>query len=419
MKKNILFIVVDCLSYKHSFGINRTALIPTLEHLAKNGLFFSNTIASAPFTTPSVASILTGLYPFNHGVQSLGEHKLIEGCVTFAEILKTNGYNTYAEVTGPLYDVIGLNRGFNCYKHRSKKETVFSGWGKNMMSRLEKNHFKKPWFLFLHLFELHRPRQVLSAFNSKKYGKTSYDRALSSVDLWLSSLFDNIDMENTLIVITGDHGENPARNSIHDCFKKILLKSLRSEIIFIKFPQLRRYFIDHGACLYDEIVKIPLIIYSSDKLFSSTKIQYQIRQIDIMPSILDLLDIRIESFIDGASVLPLITGEEKRDRPALIQIGTVRRGDTKLKLEGIRTGEHKFIYGSCNKKLPFELYNLINDPEEKNNIAMKNKEIVERLKKKISDIKTKGMNPNRVINELSKNEMKEIKNKLAELGYFG
>ena len=120
-QKNILIIVVDCLGadfiYKEGM-----AFTPTINKLKENGYSFLNTIASTTTTTPSFASLLTGLYPFQSGVRSHSGYSLNKDIRTIPQILRENGYNTYAEFTGPLTDKIGLSKGFDEYNFRSQKE---------------------------------------------------------------------------------------------------------------------------------------------------------------------------------------------------------------------------------------------------------------------------------------------------------
>src|SRR3989344_1165321 len=106
MRPNILLIVVDCLRADHAY--ENKAHIPTIKNIMKNGYSFLNTMSSTSTTTPSFASLLTGLYPFENGVRSHSGYSLKKGAKTIQKILKQNGYHTYAEVTGPLTGETGL-----------------------------------------------------------------------------------------------------------------------------------------------------------------------------------------------------------------------------------------------------------------------------------------------------------------------
>jgi hypothetical protein len=78
------------------------------------------------------------------------------------ELLRGMGYNTYAEVTGPLLPEVGISRGFDYYNYRNSKDYYLtSDWGTKLRDKFISGHFKKPWFVLLHFWELHHPRQIL------------------------------------------------------------------------------------------------------------------------------------------------------------------------------------------------------------------------------------------------------------------
>src|SRR5690606_33823490 len=118
-------------------------------------------IASASSTTPCVASMLTGLYSPRHGVRSIGGHRLAPDVTTLATELARAGYATIAEVTGPLGPESGLDRGFAEYTVRPASVYLSDDWGRDLVARLAPGALRAPWFLFLHLWELHSPRKVL------------------------------------------------------------------------------------------------------------------------------------------------------------------------------------------------------------------------------------------------------------------
>ncbi|NQU87387.1 MAG: sulfatase-like hydrolase/transferase [Mariniphaga sp.] len=220
MKKNILFILIDALREDH-ISTNK-AIIPTIQKIKNNGFNFLSTTSSTSTTTPSFASLFTGLYPFENGVRSYSGYSLSKDIKTFPEILKENGYHTYAELTGPVLPELGLNKGFDEYNCRDRKNTIYTKWGEETLSKF-KNHYKGPWFVFFHIFTLCFPRVVIKECQNKKFGKTQYARALSSVDTFLKKLIDTVD-EDTLIIITSDHGEQIGKNHPEEFIKVKNLK---------------------------------------------------------------------------------------------------------------------------------------------------------------------------------------------------
>lgn len=132
-RKNVLFLLVDCLRADKCWGNKRTAKTPTIDSLCQKGTVFSQAISTTTTTSPSVASILTGVYPPVHGIRSLSGYKLNHRMKTLAEVFLENGYNTYAEVTGPLLPVLGLNKGFDEYKLRDRNDNLYSSWYESLL----------------------------------------------------------------------------------------------------------------------------------------------------------------------------------------------------------------------------------------------------------------------------------------------
>ena len=168
---------------RHGDSDHRWAHVPA-------GTYFSQAISTAGTTTTCVASMLTGNYPFAHGIRTLNGHKLNSGCVTLPQVLKKQGYHTYAMVTGPLSPLTGLDRGFEQYDFRTEKVYLGDDWGEELRRKFKERTFREPWFIFLHLWEIHRPRKVSARFDSKRFGADPYERAVSSLDPELGRLLE-------------------------------------------------------------------------------------------------------------------------------------------------------------------------------------------------------------------------------------
>src|SRR5215211_3558889 len=102
-KPNVLFLMVDCLRADTLWDRERYPSMPHLDRLAERASVFTTAIAAATTTTPSVATMLTGLAPAEHGIRSLLGYKLRPGVRTLADELREAGYYTAAETTGPLF----------------------------------------------------------------------------------------------------------------------------------------------------------------------------------------------------------------------------------------------------------------------------------------------------------------------------
>ncbi|MEW6097026.1 MAG: sulfatase-like hydrolase/transferase [bacterium] len=184
---NVLFLLIDSLRADMCFGENRTVKTSTIDALTQKGTIFTQAISTTSTTSPSVATIMTGLYPFAHGIRSLRGYKLNPNCTTLAEVLRENGYRTCGMVTGPLSKELGLDKGFDEYIYRQKESNLYIGFAKELTHYLKENCQKQPWFLFVHLFELHVSiRPLVEKCPLRRGGKNLYEKALSYLDYQLS-----------------------------------------------------------------------------------------------------------------------------------------------------------------------------------------------------------------------------------------
>jgi arylsulfatase A-like enzyme len=208
MKKhpNVLLLVVDCLRSDRVFGSGRTCKTPHIDKLVAGGTSFDNVFVENSVTAPSFASILTGRYAGNHGIIGMVGVKLGEGIPTMAEIFAANGYHTYAEATGPLSPILGIDRGFGDYRFRSQHEYCSGEWGKALLDRFARREFAEPFLTMVHFWEAHVPFQVPAGFDSPAFGAEPYDRAISGLDCFIGDLLAQVH-DDTLVILTGDHGE--------------------------------------------------------------------------------------------------------------------------------------------------------------------------------------------------------------------
>lgn len=203
---NTLLVVVDCARSDKWLSSDRSSVTPNLDRLRANGATFPVTITEKSCTTPSFSTLLTGLYSPRHGVHLVWGYRLGDSIPMLTDLLTEKGYHCYAETTGPLVPEMGLDRGFERYEYRAPNDLLQTAWGDRFIERLRGNYYKGPWFLMLHLWELHPIRQVPEAFDKPEYGRDSYDRAISNLDAQLGRVYDAVG-DDTVIVFTGDHGE--------------------------------------------------------------------------------------------------------------------------------------------------------------------------------------------------------------------
>lgn len=407
---NVVFICVDCLRadlFEHNL-----AETPFLDRIIDDSTYFSNMQATANTTTPAVASFLTGTYSETNNVHSLRNVELAPGIKTLAEYLSDQGYETHAEVTGPLTDETGINRGFDTYSYREKDQELIDGYNSQILDTISQSDH--PFFLYLHLWELHHPVEVSSEFDSPTYGRISYERKLSELDRALEKLVGSIP-EDTIVVLLGDHGEGLTWRGTA---AQYLANQIRSRVRFdsgidtrgaerIANSILSTFSIDikdhpiengHGECIYDFVSNVPFLIYNSD-LPSNNK-RVQCRHIDIVPTLLDLLNITKGENLEGESLLPI---SEAQHRVAYMRsCGSTLHGRENW-ARAIRSQEYKYIEYPDRPWEP-ELYDLEEDPMEMHPID--NSDVMRELQSKLPD------------QRLEHTRQLDNKEKLKDLGYL-
>ncbi|HLC20799.1 MAG TPA: sulfatase [Candidatus Methylomirabilis sp.] len=385
MRRNLFFILVDCLRADHCYGERGSAITPVFNRLRQLGTSFNQAIAVATNTTPCVGSIMTGLYPFAHGLrQKEAGYKLSPASSTLAEILRQHGYQTRAMVAGDsLHPNTGLDRGFDTYHHRRGKDHLYTEWRKQLDAELDTlARQREPWFLFLHFWEMHAPRYLSAAFNRPEFGKTRYERALSSLDHQLGRLLERVDLERDVIVLLGDHGERFEESLLEEVIRK-------GKWHLFRWQGGRGWYkLCHGYQVYDYLVRVPLTFLGQGLFPAGGEVTAQVRQIDIMPTILEALGIspNREERIHGRSLMPLIKGESVTELPALMEASGKAIPDSRNWLRGVRVPPWKYIFAPRNPRRPPELYHLGNDPWESKNVVDQHPIIAESLRRTIAEI---------------------------------
>jgi len=417
---NILFLVADALRADHlgCYGYTKNTT-PFIDTLAKEGCLFKNVISNCNHTLPGIVSIFTGLYQNKHGLHNRESYKLWkEGKILTRfksplSILEKNGY--FVSGFNPdIFGKLGYSIGIENLKkslEENKDKNFFMWWWLEFthlpynppepydkMFLSEKYKIDKETEKRLNIVKtkmiIHRPGFV-SAEEKGEQGpiqKLGYDRTFAEIvfsnkDIpFIVSLYDgevrlfDIEVEKyvkilevlgildkTIIVITADHGEQ----------------------------LLERGALGHSSCslegnLYDENIKVPLIIRCPDLIPKGKVIEKQVSQVDIMPTILDMVNIKPPIKIDGQSLMPLIRGEKSKYKEECFAM-TEPAGWQKLKTDErmiycIRTPKWKLIYNydpQNKNNTYYELYNLEKDPEEKNNLINKNLKVETQLKRKL------------------------------------
>ena len=364
MKRNVLLLTIDALGADKCWDI-AGRLMPFTEAAGSRGVLFKNVISTTSSTTPSIASIHTGLYPKEHGVESTYGFQLNQCVTTLAELLKRNGYRTFASVGGPLFPKTGLLRGFDRYIHRpAHLDLKFLKW-RYRINRMKLNRYfllretelivrtPIPWFYWIHILDLHnRWRDRATSTDSSL---SDYEKALVSVDALMNAIIDKIDLKNTLVVICADHGHYVSA-------------------IDTKRPGLD-YSEAHGFHVYDLLVRVPLIILAEGFLPEGVVINEQISTVDIFPSLMDILGFSHPAEVSGQSFASQLFPDKSRTHPHMEQpaymeaCGSILQKAGNAFLMGIRSKGWKLVVAQEpeSDRAP-ELYNLTQDPLELVNV---------------------------------------------------
>ncbi len=441
---NILLIVIDCLRADRVLGPQRSAQIPALQSLIQRGAAFSHMITVNSLTIPCMISLFSGVYPVTHGVRGMRDHRISDRLPLLAEILHEAGYHTFAEVTSVLGPWVHLDRGFDEFHLRKGAAQPFVGeWGDEFIARFKNRELAEPWFVYLHVWEVHQPRHVLPQYNHPDYGETLYDRAITGVDARLGELTKALD-DHTLVLITGDHGEKTPdsklearvesqKNSYKELVRRVFPTRVARTIIQVATRTwyrstrlLRRLGLiksslttltGHGYHVYDILARVPLIIAGPNVAPLDQVISEQARQIDILPTILDLVGLadKIPEPIDGRSLVPLLRGEKLEPLPAFIESWVT---DAVLSsYYGVRTADWKYAYNPRNPERDEELYDLRTDPEETSNVAASHPDIVTEMRE-LAGHHFQAVKPGQEVgDELTEEELAVLTEHLRELGY--
>jgi arylsulfatase A-like enzyme len=411
-RPNILFLLVDCLRADAVCGEDRGAYTPTLDRLVRSGVSFTQAVSSASSTTPCVASLLTGTYSFVHGIRSIFGLKLNPAARSLIEVFREHGYHTYAETSGPLFPETKLDRGFDSYQFREAAGYLSSLWGADLRQRLRGGALKPPWFLFLHLWELHHHRHILPAFRSRTYGRNRYERALSSLDAELATFVETLPT-NTLIALHGDHGERVVKTDT-----QYRLYRLVRDVLGRKTRKRE----GHEMDMYEDLIRVPLVFSALNgldqvSLRAGAREPQLVRQIDALPTLLDLIDLPVPPNIHGRSLKPALLHSEQLHIEAYLEAFLRIRSDPRDRRVGWRTEEWKYIYAPQNPQLPEETYHLLNDPRERKNLAARRPEMAAMLRSRIEALQQGAVAPSP--GEIMSDEEKAaVEKRLTDLGYM-
>ena len=446
MKPNIIFLVIDSFRADRFYGKEKSSFTPTLDKLRDNGVYFSQNISSADGTILSLNSIFNGVFPSITGTREI---KLLLKSPNYLSSLIDEDYSIYTVMPKltSFSPLLNINSNGYSYSGESPPDSLFDGVGEKILEILN-SPMKSPWFFYIHLMDLHWPLNVPQKFEDEKFGKDKYDRVVSSIDYHLKKFIDMLNLEETLIIITSDHGHPiPYDEKDTTSFEPDLKLGLKvGKKIMPKFShkfgasifnktrevirnrrlqevnqnlteyEIRSRLPPFLQSLFDEIVKTPLLFsgYNMESLI----IKKQTRSLDIFPTVFDLLGFNYSGKIQGKSLLPLIRGNDYEENPCYMHtIPHEKLSDNDQ--VGIRTSKYKYFRHARNPSLNIHLYDLNQDTLENKNTYKENPEKIHEMEE-IIDEYSNFIN-NEILNDeeiLNPEEEAKIREELKRLGYL-
>jgi len=419
---NVILISIDTLRADHlgCYGY-RVATSPAIDRFAGEAVLFETAVAQAPSTEPSHASIFTSLLPSHHGAYFSMKAPLHPDNVTMAEILRGQGLATKSVNDGAQVQAKwGFDQGFDEYTTLPGPPTeyTFRRTVEHAVAWLEA-HGDERFFLFLHTYEPHHPytpgqrfyelvghtnesdlpaeisKQLLEELNrrfdtltaaEKRHIVAAYDAEIRSMDEAFGRLVAELERlglyESTLIVFTSDHGEELGE---------------RDRMGW------------HSHALFDEQLLVPLIVRLPGGRHAGRRVATQVRSIDILPTVLDVLGVPPLAVFEGETLMPLVRGEPGADRPAVSQRDVATpRGPISL-----RTGRWKLYDRTQLRRLL--LFDVEQDPGELHNLVRDEPTRVRELGGEIEELLA-GRPDGRYRGRVEIDE--DLRRRLEELGYL-
>ena len=378
--RHVLVVLVDTLR-ADAIGVyapGRPGVTPRLDAFADAHLRFDAAVSTSGWTLPAVGSLLTAQWPTVHGGLGKGDGMLVPirpELTTVAEVLREAGFRTAAFVNAAfLSPVLGLERGFDVFDHRHAYNDSIRRADETVDAALAflGGAGDERTFVLLHLFDPHLDYDPLPEHAGGLAGRTepplpldwtgcrsleregapptpedvayvraAYDAEVAAVDAEFGRLEAGLRelglWEDSAIVVTSDHGEELWE---HGGF-------------------------EHGHALYDELVRIPLLLKLPGAAPTAGVIPSQVRILDVGPTVLDLVGLDAPPTFVGRSLLPLVDGRDATDRVAFLE-GTLY-GHERI---GWRTGRYTYVLDlHPEAEIRDELYDRRTDPGETENLA--------------------------------------------------
>jgi arylsulfatase A-like enzyme len=402
-RPNIILIVVDTLRADHlsCYGYPRPTS-PRIDALAEEGVLCERHFCNAIPTQPSFTTLFTGQHPVTHGVLAHGgKTQLAKDAPYLSQHLLAGGYTTCA-IDNLVRERQWFCRGYEFYIDPSVRRPLLLGVTcEELNSRAIpwlRAHAAEPFFLFIHYWDPHWPldpptryrhlfykgnptdpnnhtldgwwkdplgaiardtwlRRSDGVVTDADYVEALYDQEIRHLDDGVAELLATLDdlqiADNTMVVLTGDHGESMTEHGI--------------------------FFSHHG--LYDSTIHVPLMLRWPARIPAGRRLPHMFEAIDVAPTLLDAAGLPIPRAFEGRSLFPLVTGERNdggTDRVVSVE------GTWKAQWS-LRTDRYKYILSRepAPGEPADELYDLLADPGEERNITWENRSLAAEMREEL------------------------------------
>ncbi len=345
----VIVVLIDTLrqDHLHCYGYERETS-PNIDAFRNDSVMFSQLVPPSSWTRPSVASLLTSVYPGVHGAQDRGD-RVRSGVTWLADVIDGQGYESHAVLTNPnCFSAWGFGDDFDCAFEMETADWMTADTDTDAMDigiRTIRELGHRPYFMYLHMLAPHSPYAPPPPYDTRFTGGNGklngtqqhtlnlYDGEIAYFDDLFGDMITALKAQgvydSSLIVLLSDHGEE---------------------------------FWDHGGTahghtLYEEQLRVPLLIKFPKNRFAGASFDGLVEMVDVAPTLLDILDMTPPADFQGVSVLPYIGEEELPQRVGYAELFLDEKS-----MRSTKTPELKFIDDAVKQEKTF--FDLTQDPLE-------------------------------------------------------
>jgi arylsulfatase A-like enzyme/Flp pilus assembly protein TadD len=392
---NVVLVTIDTLRADHvgayGYSAGDTA---TLDRLAREGILLEDCVVQVPQTRPSHASLMTGRYPFEHGIRDNYSPPLAPSLPTLASVLRTHGWDTAGFVGAyPVSRPSGLDQGFGAFDdpfaagddttkaartERPASEVIDAALHWLAMPR------SRPFFAWVHLFDPHAPYDPPAPYG-QRFKKSPYDAEVAYADAQLGRLLAWLDAKglrgSTLVVATSDHGEGLGDHGEDE----------------------------HMFFLYDATLHVPLIFSWPGRLSAGARVRGQFRSVDLFATVLELAGVPAPATSGVSRTRFLMPGGRIPDNESYAETLYPQIHFGYAPLRALRAEGWKYVEAPRS-----ELYRLPEDSGETRNLAGEKASVAAAIGARLSTYDRQTASAP-VLPEVSQ----DAAERLAALGYVG